>query len=69
MNMIGVSGGRQKTCIPVGHDSIYRPIQVMDFSSFTYFSNMLCAVKLRVLGFQATVAGRKKVRMVVPVIT
>jgi len=23
----------------------------MDFSSFTYFSNMLCAVKFRVLGY------------------
>ena len=28
-------------------------VQVMDFSSFTYFSNMLCAVKLRVLGLVA----------------
>jgi len=29
-------------------------VQVMDFfSSFTYFSNMLCAVKLRVLSLMA----------------
>jgi len=25
----------------------------MDFSSFTYFSNILCAVKLKVLGLKA----------------
>ena len=28
-------------------------VQVMDFSSFTYFSNKLCAVQLRVLGLMA----------------
>jgi len=42
---------RPKFCsLPAG---LRLQFQVMNFSSLTYFSNMLCAVELRVLGLMA----------------